>query len=1095
MLFAAVVDVGLRVCRFFLIERISIDRKADAKTCLMLFFVMFFNSCISYLITTQVGRNAIKFKIHLSQMVFQKFATFPLSANLSQKFNLINLITTDAVKIEEFSRYFLWLFFGPLEMAIWLGIIVFRYSLFYIFLLSLCLLDYAAKYFILNSPLKKQRPKFNKTKDEFLEFIANCFKSIFIIKCHGWESVFIDKIMILRRHYLSILKSILSFKSMIAFISAVYNQQSIVFIVTMMIVVYKDIDFKIFYSILFLTVSISNCMNTRLTRSLNALVDVIDPIRRINKFMLYDSSQKYQPHEESSEEEIRIAEIPLSSSVALIGQSGTGKTRTLRQIIRNAVAENQLVSYSDELLWIIDSSFVENITMGAALEEQRLDEVIRICRLDRDIASFPQGLEHPVGADGMFISGGQRSRLVLARVLYKQNVDLYVFDKFLQCIDFDLAIEIAPDVLKYVSGKRVVISCNNSKILNLCKYFYEIATHKITPNLAYQSYSPVIKTLSCEYAQDTESISMKLCEDSVSPLALSKASCVRSKKQKMKSPRFLHPIEITITVIVLAFVLIYPEILKLRQIYYFNLWNSGMNQTEIFLIYFRCFLFSFTLYFLRILIITVLFYVVTNRMFSKLLIHIFHTVDYVGFLKKMDGSMINRIANDQLYLDENIANVFSESLHCIATNFSQVVFISRLSNTEIRNIGAVYACTMLFTFVILRIFYVKKSKILKSDEARQKSAMLSTCNMTVVGSFVIKSGKMSYFITSKFKLQSNRCGAASIRFLNYSRKIAFFLDACTSVINSIVLYYCCCTTSVEIINFIKITLSSSEILQWAINCSQEWEESRNMYIRMSEFMSISPVPKPKKLPKERNSVPNDAEIDFDDSVSCSVSYRNFSVKYSHESDLILQDVNFTVDAGKRAAIIGRTGCGKSTLVNGLFALLPNQFCTGNILLNEIDIKTISKSLLHQILSIVPQSPIIFCASFRFNVDPTESLTDEAIWNVCNICQLDKLLVFAGKNLDFVIDGSFISQMPSSDKHRISIARVLLRARTKVVVMDETFEMFDDESKSLVHNQFFGSLPGVTVLAITHDKELISTAYFDYCLQIKNHQAFLKVLKP
>ena len=89
---------------------------------------------------------------------------------------------------------------------------------------------------------------------------------------------------------------------------------------------------------------------------------------------------------------------------------------------------------------------------------------------------------------------------------------------------------------------------------------------------------------------------------------------------------------------------------------------------------------------------------------------------------------------------------------------------------------------------------------------------------------------------------------------------------------------------------------------------------------------------------------------------------------------MLKGVSFKVEAGANVGIVGRTGAGKSTM--GLAIARIMEVEQGSILVDGIDISSISLEFLRERLTVIPQDPVLFLGSLRFNLDPSEKTNDE-----------------------------------------------------------------------------------------------------------------------
>jgi ABC-type multidrug transport system fused ATPase/permease subunit len=110
------------------------------------------------------------------------------------------------------------------------------------------------------------------------------------------------------------------------------------------------------------------------------------------------------------------------------------------------------------------------------------------------------------------------------------------------------------------------------------------------------------------------------------------------------------------------------------------------------------------------------------------------------------------------------------------------------------------------------------------------------------------------------------------------------------------------------------------------------------------------------------------------------------VRYAPQLPFVLKGLTCILPGGKKMGIVGRTGGGKSTLIQALFRIVDP--CIGQVLIDGIDICTIGLHDLRTRLSIIPQDPVMFQGTLRSNIDPLGEYSDEQIWEVrfnCPTC--------------------------------------------------------------------------------------------------------------
>ncbi|ELV8625200.1 cysteine/glutathione ABC transporter ATP-binding protein/permease CydC [Vibrio cidicii] len=194
----------------------------------------------------------------------------------------------------------------------------------------------------------------------------------------------------------------------------------------------------------------------------------------------------------------------------------------------------------------------------------------------------------------------------------------------------------------------------------------------------------------------------------------------------------------------------------------------------------------------------------------------------------------------------------------------------------------------------------------------------------------------------------------------------------------------------------------------------------------------------------------------------SIAYNNVSFRYPDSEKMALKNVNLSIPAGSRIAIVGQTGSGKSTLLQLLNRYWDVQ--SGSIEIAGQPLTQWNESQLRQTLSVVSQRVDILNGSLRDNLlMASPQASDETISQVLNEVGLGNLLDHDGLNA-WLGDGG--RQLSGGEKRRIGIARALLHD-APILLLDEPTEGLDKQTEQQIMQLFANHFAGKTVVFITH----------------------------
>ncbi|MFA7707572.1 MAG: ABC transporter ATP-binding protein [Candidatus Pacearchaeota archaeon] len=239
---------------------------------------------------------------------------------------------------------------------------------------------------------------------------------------------------------------------------------------------------------------------------------------------------------------------------------------------------------------------------------------------------------------------------------------------------------------------------------------------------------------------------------------------------------------------------------------------------------------------------------------------------------------------------------------------------------------------------------------------------------------------------------------------------------------------------------------------------------RDYYRAMADFQELFDYGKIKKQILDK---PNAKDLEIKQGT---VEFKNMDFSYGKRK--IFKNFSLKVPANKKIALVGHSGCGKTTLVKLLYRMYDVN--SGAILIDGKDIRNIKQESLREEMSMVPQEAVLFDDTIYNNVKfSNPKATRQEVLRAIKFAQLDKIIKDF-PNKENTIVGERGVRLSGGEKQRVSIARAIL-SNKKILVLDEATSSLDSETEHEIQKDLVNLMQGRTSIVIAHRLSTIMTA--------------------
>ncbi|XP_045761352.1 probable multidrug resistance-associated protein lethal(2)03659 [Maniola jurtina] len=788
------------------------------------------------------------------------------------------------------------------------------------------------------------------------------------------------------------------------------------------------------------------------------------------------------------------------SLTTIIGAVGSGKSTLLQMMLSElpcstgSVEVLGSVSYASQDPWLFVGSVRQNILFGQPFVKTRYMEVCKVCALERDISLFPHGDKTIVGERGVSLSGGQRARINLARAVYKE-ADIYLLDDPLSAVDTQVARHIFENCIKrYLEKKTVVLVTHQLQFIRSVDQIVIVEKGKIIAEGDYNDLSKrelaIIQLMQdksheirkedasspSKLLQGTSTISMKrshwshwsMIFDITDQKQEQETQIVGRVKGSVYKEYFLADSAcVFVSLVFSMFVL--AQFFASASDYWISRWSHaedhltgdktmdnllwsqhGLRRKDFALIFGVLTIATVAVALIR----AFLFFSLCMKSSIKLHDNMFERISFSPmsfFHTNPSGRILNRFSKDMGSVDELLPQAMLDCVQ-IMLNLAGVLIVILM--TEMALLIPIVAA--LIIFFIFRVIYIRTTGAIKRLEGITRSPVFGHVNATIQGLPTIRSFGAEQLLAHEFDRHQDLHSAAWYLFITCSRAFGYFLDVICLLFIICVTFSCLMKTDIEgskVGLIITQSISLTGIFQWGMRQSAEMENQMTSVERVLEYTKL---PQESKLSDTADEKPPE-----DWPTEGAIQFEHLSLKYLPSGDHVLHDLQFNILPQEKIGIVGRTGAGKSSIIQALFRL---AYLEGTITIDGVDITSIGLKYLRQKISIIPQEPVLFSGSLRKNLDPFDEYEDELLLRA-----LDKVELLSeeeGVETLYKQVSDCGSNFSVGERQLVCLARAIVN-NDKILLLDEATANVDAQTDALIQTAIREHFRNCTVLTVAH----------------------------